>query len=165
MTVAFWDPIGAHVLQAVLARRDASDSQFGKANAWDAHALWQPSDPPTTLARHSSWRCLADDRRLSVGSTTHAGVLPGWRLDDSRWWRAGSDDWDTLRATVTASTELLGERGDMLSLRPPYERWKAERLDNLEAWATSGAAVAGIIVHRDPDGASGLLEPITLLVE
>jgi hypothetical protein len=199
LTVAFWDPVGARVLQAVLARRDASDPQFGKSGAWNAHALWQGAGPPATLAGTSlvlEMPRLADDGRLGVGGATRAGVLPGWRLDDDRWQCAGIDDWNLLRRAVAAGAGLLGERDDLLLLRPaacmrpqldevrqevtwqvrdrhcdtlplrlPYERWKAERLDNLEAWAASGATVAGIVAHLDRDGAGGLLEPVTLLVE
>lgn len=199
LTVACWDPSGARVLQAVLARRDASDRQFGKAGAWHAHALWQGAGPAATLAGTSlilEMPRLADDGRLGVGGATRAGVLPGWRLDDDRWQRAGFDDWTMLRTTVAAGAGLLGERtdllllrptacmrphldevrqevtwlvrdhrGDMLPLRLPYERWKAQRLDNLESWVASGAAIAGIVAHLDRDGAGGLLEPVTILVE
>jgi len=56
-------------------------------------------------------------------------------------------------------------RGDTLPLRLPYERWKAERLDNLESWVASGSTVAGIVAHLDRDGAGALLEPVTILVE
>jgi len=42
-------------------------------------------------------------------------------------------------------TWLVRDRhGDMLPLRLPYERWKAERLDNLESWVASGATIVGI---------------------
>ena len=44
------------------------------------------------------------------------------------------------------ANDVAGARrhGDMLPLRLAYERWKAERLDNLESWVASGATIVGI---------------------
>lgn len=64
--------------------------------------------------------------------------------------------------------ELLWQVRDgeqrLLTLRLPYEHWKAARLDNLEAWAASGVPVLGIGARLERGG-RGLLEPVSLIVE
>lgn len=52
-----------------------------------------------------------------------------------------------------------------LLLRLPYEAWKRARLDNLEAWAASGAAIAGIVARLERGGDGVFLEPVSLLIE
>jgi hypothetical protein len=52
-----------------------------------------------------------------------------------------------------------------LVLRLPYEAWKRGRLDNLEAWAVSGAPIAGIVARLERSSDGIFLEPVSLLVE
>lgn len=198
LTCAFWDPAASQLRQAVLARRDDSDPGFGKHGAWTAHALWPGAGAAARLAGCSlilEQPRLAEDGRLGIAGGTRAQTDLAWLLRDPRWLRAGFDDWRALRAAVAAGAGLLGERLDMVLLRPaavgtpdldevrqelrwrvqdrdqqtlvlrlPYEHWKAARLDNLEAWAASGAPILGIVARLERGG-QGPLEPVSLIVE
>ncbi|OEZ50087.1 hypothetical protein JAB1_12020 [Janthinobacterium sp. MP5059B] len=124
LTLSFWQHAEegeGRIVQAVLARPDASDRSFTRESAWDASSLW----PGAGSARHiceaglqlagASW---AEDGRLAMDSQVRASAAPLWALDDVRWQRLGFDDWTALAVFMSDSVGLAPDPIDCVVLRP-----------------------------------------------
>lgn len=161
---ALWPGIGPAARLAGLSLmleqpRLAEDGRLGLGGATRAHAqpAWAPRDPRWQQAGFHDWTAL----RLAVGAG--AGLL-GEAVDMVLLrpvaWEAPQLD--------EVQQELLWQVRDqeqrLLTLRLPYEHWKAARLDNLEAWSASDVPVLGICARLERGG-DGLLEPVSLIVE
>ena len=121
LTISFWDPQGATVMQAVLARRDGSDPGFHRQQAWSAHALWQGAGTAQQLAGGAialEHVRVSGDRNVSLSTDTRARVLAPWTVQDARWQVAGFSDWRELARVIQASAGLRGEPLAALLLRP-----------------------------------------------
>ena len=125
LTAAFWDVAGARVLQATLARPDASDVGFTRELAWSTQALW-PGAGAVRLAGASAWRLeqprLSEDGRLALGGATRATALEPWRAGDPRLLGVGCADWAELGVRLRAATGLAGDPVDAVLLRPADTR-------------------------------------------
>lgn len=124
MTLSFWQHAEegeGRIVQAVLARPDASDRSFTRESAWDASSLWSGAGS----ARHiceaglqlagASW---AEDGRLAMDSQVRASTAPLWAFDDVRWQRLGFDDWTALAAFMSDNVGLAPDPIDCVVLRP-----------------------------------------------
>jgi hypothetical protein len=162
---ALWPGAGAPAMLAgcslVLEQpRLAEDGRLGIGGATHAGTLpgWRLGDGRWQQAGFDDWSAL----RAAVAAG--AGLL-GERLELA-----------LLRPTACEPPQLDEVRQEIrwrvhdrqrqaLLLRMPYEAWKSGRLDNLEAWAASGVAIAGVVARLEREGDGGLLEPVSLLVE
>lgn len=132
LTLAFWDPAGARLLQAALARPDAIDPSFTRHGAWTTQALWPGIGPAQRVcegALELSAPRLAEDGRLALAGSTKARALPMWANDDARLADIGCGDWAQLAERLRAATGLAGEPLDALLLRPAEAR--APQLDEV----------------------------------
>ncbi|MCC7599174.1 SWIM zinc finger family protein [Janthinobacterium sp. FW305-129] len=148
LTLSFWQHAEGRIVQAVLARPDASDHSFTRESAWDAGSLWAGAGS----ARHmceASWQLagasLADDGRLAMDSRIRASAAPLWALDDARWQSLGFSDWTALAAFMSGNVGLAPEPIDCVLLRPaavarPQLDEVAQRLD-WQVFDASGAAL------------------------
>lgn len=121
LTVSFWDHASRSVMQAVLARRDASDPGFTRAAAWAFHALWQGAGSARTLSDGAlilEAARLSNDGRISLSNETRARVLSRWHCSDERWIAAGFDDWRDLATSIRNSAGLRGEALECVLLKP-----------------------------------------------
>jgi hypothetical protein len=121
LTISFWDHASLSVMQTVLARRDASDTGFSRADAWSYHTLWQGAGPAQTLAGGALMLedvRVSSDGRLSLSGETRARVLPPWSASDKRWSAAGYDDWSELAGAIRMSAGLRGETIACVLLKP-----------------------------------------------
>jgi len=125
LSLSLWDVQGARLLQAGVARPDASDGAFTRHSAWNAQALWpgagaaaQVCEGPLVLSQPR----LADDNRLALGGTSRAQSLPAWRADDPRLRQLGYGDWAELSEHLRGMTGLAAGMGDTLLLRPAATR-------------------------------------------
>jgi len=121
LTLAFWDPAAARVMQATLARPGGSDPGFGRQQAWSTHALWPGAGTAAMLSLHTlaleQVRVSLDDN-LSFSAATRARLLPPWQVDDARWRDAGVHDWHTLAGLIQASAGLRGAPLTAVLLQP-----------------------------------------------
>ncbi|WP_417070405.1 SWIM zinc finger family protein [Niveibacterium terrae] len=132
LTLAFWDIPAARLLQATLARPDASDASFTRLGAWKTNALWQGAGPAQQIcegALRLEQPRQAEDGRLALGSVTRAQTLPAWSCDDERIATLGYRDWTELAAQLRDMTGLSGTVIDAALLRPSAMR--APRLDEV----------------------------------
>lgn len=121
LTVSFWSPAQARVMESVLARRDASDPGFTRSASWSMSALWEGAGPPCALMAGAlvlSGARMSDDGRLASAGATRATRSARWGSRDPRWEDAGFDDWSLLAGRVRAAAGLLGEPLDSVLLRP-----------------------------------------------
>lgn len=121
LTISFWDHASLSVMQAALARRDASDPGFHRHSAWSYHSLWQGAGAARTLSGGAlaleNVR-ISGDNRLSLSSETRARVLPQWKANDERWGTAGYDDWSALADAIKMSAGLRGDALECVLLKP-----------------------------------------------
>jgi hypothetical protein len=121
LTISFWDPASASVMQAALARRDGADIRFNRGDAWSMQSLWSGAGTAQRLCAGAlaldNVR-LSDDSRISLASETQARVLPRWSASDDRWSAAGYDDWRALADAIKLSAGLRGEALDCVLLKP-----------------------------------------------
>lgn len=121
LTISFWDPSSASVMQAALARRDGADIRFNRDNAWSMQSLWTGAGTVQRLCAGAlaldNVR-LSDDNRISLASETQARMLPRWSASDDRWNAAGYDDWRALADAIKLSAGLRGEALDCVLLKP-----------------------------------------------
>ncbi|MDP9966931.1 hypothetical protein J2W37_004661 [Variovorax paradoxus] len=125
LTVAFWDLAGARVLQASLARPDASDTAFTRSSAWSANALWSGAGAAQSVceaALRLEQPRLAEDGRLALGGATRAQPLPAWAADDPRLESIGCGNWSELGERLRDATGLAAEPFDAVLLRPSDTR-------------------------------------------
>jgi hypothetical protein len=130
LTLAFWDTTGARLLQAALARPDASDSSFTRHGAWGTQSFWPgvgSAEQICKAALRLEQPRMADDGRLAPGGVTRAQTLPAWPRDDARIARLGIDDWEPLSARLREGAGLTGDALDLALLRP--HETQAPRLD------------------------------------
>lgn len=118
---------------------------------------WTASDARWLRAGFDDW----NDLRTAVAGS--AGLL-GEPLEMVLLRPAAHDMPQLDEVEQELAWRVLDRERRALTLRLPYEHWKAGRLDSLEAWIASGAAVAGIVARLER-GAQGLLEPVTLVLE
>lgn len=132
LTLAFWDEQGARLLQAVLARPDASDANFTRYGAWNAHAIWPGAGPAEHLCKAAlklEQPRLADDGRLAVGGITRAQTLLAWKSNDTRIDTLGWNDWSQLTDRLRSAVGLTGMPLEAALLRPQATR--APQLDEV----------------------------------
>ncbi len=125
LSLALWDVASQRLLQATLARPDASDPAFTRHSAWAAQSLWAGGGSAQTVCE--SPLCLfaprlADDDRLAVGGTSRAQPLPAWAAHDPRVAALGIGDWADLHHQLAQSVGLGAPAGDLLLLRPSATR-------------------------------------------
>lgn len=125
LSLSLWDVQGARMLQASVARPDASDAAFTRHSAWSAQALWpgagaaaQVCAGPLVLSQPR----LADDNRLALGGTSRAQGLPAWQANDPRLGQLGYGDWAVLAEHLRGMTGVAASIGDTLLLRPANTR-------------------------------------------
>ncbi|MEW6022156.1 MAG: SWIM zinc finger family protein [Pseudomonadota bacterium] len=118
---------------------------------------WQASDPRWQQAGFDDWNAL---RGAVAGS---AGLL-GEPLDLVLLRPAASEAPRLDEIGQELEWRVFDRERRALTLRLPYEHWKASRLDSLEAWIAFGVTVAGVVARLER-GVQGLLEPVTLIVE
>jgi len=161
---ALWPGVGpadslARGTLALDQPRLSEDGRLGLGGVTRAamRPAWTASDPRWRQAGFDDWNLLRD---AVAGS---AGLL-GEPLDMVLL-RPGACEAPRLdEVEQQLEWRLLDRARRVLTLRLPYEHWKASRLDSLEAWVASGAAVAGVVARLER-GAQGLLEPVTLVLE
>ncbi|MFC5460351.1 SWIM zinc finger family protein [Massilia niabensis] len=138
--------------------RLAEDGRLGTGGATRA------STQPAWLLRDSRWQEAGFDDwsalREAIAGT--AGLL-GEPLDMVLLRPAACEQPQLDEAAQQLTWRIRDRAGRSLTLRLPYEAWKAARLDNVEAWAASGDTIAGVGARLERGG-QGLLEPVTLLV-
>lgn len=151
LTVSFWDPASASVMQTALARRDGSDPHFYREHAWSAQSLWTGAGTPQRLAGSAlalTHARLSSDQSLSQSSETHAARLAPWQVQDARWQDAGFDDWAVLAGALQASVGLRGAPLAAVLLKP--SRYDAPWLDEtrqLFYWTLHDHAGATLVVR------------------
>ena len=121
LTISFWDAGSGSVMQAALARRDASDPGFNRSQAWASHSLWAGIGYTRALADGAlalEGARVSDDNRISLSGETRARVMPPWRADDARWNGAGYADWKALADAIKMSAGLRGDPLDCVLLKP-----------------------------------------------
>lgn len=125
LSLSMWDVQGARVVQASVARPDASDAAFNRHSAWSAQALWagggaaaQVCAGPLILSQPR----LADDNRLALGGTSRAQRQPAWQANDPRLDHLGCGDWAVLAEHLRGMTGVAASIGDTLVLRPASTR-------------------------------------------
>lgn len=125
LSLSLWDVQGARLLQASVARPDASDAAFNRQSAWSAQALWpgagaaaQVCTGPLILSQPR----LADDNRLALGGTSRAQCLTAWQANDPRLGQLGIGDWAVLAEHLRGMTGVAASVGDTLLLRPANTR-------------------------------------------
>lgn len=118
---------------------------------------WQANDPRWLQAGFDDWNAL---RGAVAGS---AGLL-GEPLDLVLLRPAASEAPRLDEISQQLEWRVLDRERRALTLRLPYEHWKASRLDSLEAWIAFGVTVAGVVARLER-GVQGLLEPVSLIVE
>ena len=121
LTLGFWEVGAQRLLQATLARPDASDLGFNRHSAWNTHAVWPGAGAAHQLClaplRLEQPR-LADDDRLALAGNARAQAQPAWRADDPRLAHLGCSLWSALTDRLAAATGLTGDALDTLVLRP-----------------------------------------------
>jgi hypothetical protein len=125
LSLALWDVHGARLLQAGMARPDASDPAFTRLGAWSAQAFWPGAGTAAQMAASPlllSQPRLAEDGRLALGGTSRARSLPAWQAADPRLGTLGCDDWSVLAAHLRSLSGLNASTGDVLLLRPARTR-------------------------------------------
>jgi hypothetical protein len=161
---ALWPGVGpAHGLArgalALEQPRLSEDGRLGLGGVTRAgmrHA-WAASDPRWLQAGFDDWTTLRGAVAASAGLTGEPldlVLLRPLTVEPPRL--------DEVKQELTWC--VLDRERRALTMRLPYEHWKASRLDSLEAWATSGAAIAGVVARLER-GTQGLLEPVTLVLE
>lgn len=132
LTVSFWDHAAGRIVQAVLARPDASDRSFTRESSWNATSLWQGAGSVQRLCEQGlilSGASMAADGRLAMDSQAHASTVPLWELDDARWQDLGFADWAALAAFLGENVGLAAQPIDCVLLRPSAVA--APRLDEV----------------------------------
>ncbi len=121
LSISFWDVSGARLLQATLARPDASDAAFTRQSAWSTQSLWpgmgsaeQICAGPLTLSAPR----LADDDRLALGGASKAQSSALWPGNDSRLQAIGYGDWQQVSEQLRSTIGLAGNLGETMLLRP-----------------------------------------------
>lgn len=120
-TLSFWDHAAGRIVQAVLARPDATDRSFTRESSWNAISLWQGAGSVQRLCEQGlilTGASLAADGRLGQDSGVRATAAPLWTLDDARWQSLGFDDWSALGAFLGDNVGLAAEPVDCVLLRP-----------------------------------------------
>ncbi|MGK5023646.1 SWIM zinc finger family protein [Janthinobacterium sp. RB2R34] len=121
LTLSFWDHAASRIVQAVLARPDATDRSFTRESSWNAVSLWPGAGSAQRLCEQAlvlTGASLAADGRLGMDSGVRAAPAPLWELDDARWQQAGFDDWNTLGASISDNVGLAAQPVDCVLLRP-----------------------------------------------
>lgn len=139
--------------------RLAEDGRLGIAGVTRAepHPSWLLHDPRWQQAGFDDWSAL----RTAVAAS--AGLL-GETLDMVLLRPAACETPQLDEVRQELRWQVRDREQRLLTLRLPYEHWKATRLDNLEAWAACGVPVLGIGARLERGG-QGLLEPVSLIVE
>jgi hypothetical protein len=125
LSLSLWDVRGARLLQATVARPDASDATFTRSSAWNTQALWPGAGSAAQVCAGPlilNHPRLADDNRLALGGTSRAQGLPAWRADDPRLSQLGYNDWTALAQHLRGMTGVASNIGDTLLLRPANTR-------------------------------------------
>jgi len=125
LSLSFWDVQGARLLQASVARPDASDAAFNRHSAWSAQALWPGAGAASQVCAGPlilSQPRMADDNRLVLGGTSRAQCLPAWQSNDPRLGQLGCGDWAVLTEHLRGMTGVAASIGDTLLLRPANTR-------------------------------------------
>ncbi len=121
MTLSFLNADEQCIMQAALARRDASDQSFSRNNAWNTTVIWQGAGPAMRLADGTlklDQVRVSGDSRISLSSETKAETLAPWRANDHRWQSAGYDDWNSLADALRASAGINGDDISVILLKP-----------------------------------------------
>ena len=121
LTLSFWDHATGRIVQAVLARPDATDRSFTRESSWNAISLWPGAGSAQRLCEQGlllSGASLAADGRLGMDSGARATPTPLWELDDARWQALGFDDWRALGAFIGENVGLAAQPIDCVLLRP-----------------------------------------------
>jgi hypothetical protein len=121
LTLAFWQPDKARLLQATLARPDASDTSFTRNSAWATHALWSGAGTPEHVcgkAVELTQPRLAEDGRLALGGVTRAQTSPMWKSNDARLASLGCANWLELTDRLGGAASLIDDPTDLFLLRP-----------------------------------------------
>lgn len=121
LTLSFWDDAAGRIVQAVLARPDATDRSFTRESSWNAISLWPGAGSAQRLCEQGlvlTGASLAADGRLGMDSGVRAAPAPLWELDDARWQRMGFDDWSALAAFIGDNVGLAADPVDCVLLRP-----------------------------------------------
>lgn len=121
LTLSFWDHAAGRIVQAVLARPDATDRSFTRESSWSAISLWPGAGSAQRLCEQGlllTGASLAADGRLGQDSGAHATAAPLWELDDARWQTLGFDDWRALGAFISENVGLAAQPIDCVLLRP-----------------------------------------------
>lgn len=121
LTLSFWDHATGRIVQAVLARPDATDRSFTRESSWNAISLWPGAGSAQRLCEQGlllSGASLAADGRLGMDSGARATPTPLWELDDARWQALGFDDWRALGAFISENVGLAAQPIDCVLLRP-----------------------------------------------
>lgn len=151
LTLSFWDHEERRVLQAVLARPDASDRAFTREAAWSEASLWRGAGSAQSICEHGlllSGASLSGDGRLAMDSETSASGAPLWALDDPRWQALGFDDWAALAGFFSASTGLAVDPIDCVVLRPAAVAMpRLDELRQLLEWQLIDGAGAVLTLH------------------
>lgn len=139
--------------------RLSEDGRLGLGGVTRASAqpAWQANDPRWQEAGFDDWDVL----RGAVAAS--AGLL-GEPLDLVLLRPAACEAPRLDEVKQELEWRVLDRERRALTLRLPYEHWKAIRLDSLEAWIASGVTVAGVVARLER-GVQGLLEPVTLIAE
>ena len=119
--MSFWDDAAGRIVQAVLARPDATDRSFTRESSWNAISLWPGAGSAQRLCEQGlvlTGASLAADGRLGMDSGVRAAPAPLWELDDARWQRMGFDDWSALAAFIGDNVGLAADPVDCVLLRP-----------------------------------------------
>lgn len=121
LTLSFWDHATGRIVQAVLARPDATDRSFTRESSWNAINLWPGAGSAQRLCEQGlllSGASLAADGRLGMDSGARATPTPLWELDDARWQALGFDDWRALGVFIGENVGLAAQPIDCVLLRP-----------------------------------------------
>jgi len=121
MTLSFWNAAEQCIMQAAVARRDASDRSFNRDNAWRTNVIWQGVGPAVRLVDGTlklDQVRVSGDNRISLSSEIKAEMQAPWRSDDQRWQAAGYDDWSALADALRASAGLNGDSNSFILLKP-----------------------------------------------
>jgi len=125
LSLSLWDVQGARLLQASVARPDASDATFNRQSAWSAQALWPGAGAAAKVCTGPlilSQPRLADDNRLALGGSSRAQCLAAWQANDPRLGQLGIGDWAVLAEHLRGMTGVAANVGDTLLLRPVNTR-------------------------------------------
>lgn len=142
--------------------RLAEDGRLGVGGVTRAetHPAWLLRDPRWQQAGFDDWNALRTAVAAGAGLLGE-GLAQGQQVL-LRPAACETPQLDEVRQELRWQVRDREQR--LLTLRLPYEHWKAARLDNLEAWVASSVTIAGIAARLERGG-QGLLEPVGLIVE